>query len=302
MKVIHIGGIMKGCNICPRECSADRGSDKKGFCGEGDTVAVSRIGLHMWEEPSISGTRGSGTIFFRGCNLRCVFCQNKLISRGGGAYRELDSKSLAREMLALRDMGAHNINLVTPTHFAPRIAESLSLVKCELGIPVVYNSSGYESVDTLKMLDGLIDIYMPDFKYASAKLSAEYSNAPDYPKVAVAALTEMFRQLGENAFDDEGIMQKGLIVRHLVLPACRADSIAVLDTLCRILPKDKFKLSLMSQYTPEFAADCEFKNLHRRVTSFEYDSVLKYAISLGLDGYFQSRTSANSAYTPDFEE
>ena len=293
---------MKECDICPRKCFADRGADKKGFCGEGDTVTVSRIALHKWEEPSISGTRGSGTIFFRGCNLRCVFCQNKLISRGGGAYRELDPKSLAREMLTLRDMGAHNINLVTPTHFALRIAEALSLVKCELGIPVVYNSSGYESVDTLKKLDGLIDIYMPDFKYASAKLSADYSNAPDYPSVAEAAVLEMFGQVGENVFDNEGIMQKGLIVRHLVLPACRADSIAVLDTLCRILPKDKFKLSLMSQYTPVFAADCEFKNLHRKVTTFEYNSVLEHAIALGLDGYFQNRASATSAYTPDFEE
>lgn len=292
---------MKGCNICPRKCFADRGTDIKGFCGEGEKMAVSRIGLHMWEEPSISGSRGSGTIFFRGCNLRCVFCQNKLISRGGGAYRELDSKALAREMLSLRDMGAHNINLVTPTHFATQIAESLTLVKEELGIPVVYNSSGYESVETLRALDGLIDIYLPDFKYASRKLAEDYSNAPDYPKVAEAAVAEMFRQVGANVIDSDGIMRRGVIVRHLVLPSCRADSFDVLDILCRILPKNEFKLSLMSQYTPEFAADCQFKNLRRRLTSFEYDSVLEYAISLGFDGYFQNRSSATSAYTPDFE-
>ena len=292
---------MKGCNICPRNCFADRESDKKGFCGEGEKIAVSRIGLHMWEEPSISGSRGSGTIFFRGCNLRCVFCQNKLISRGGGACHELDSKELAREMLGLRDMGAHNINLVTPTHFVPHIAEALRLVKGELGIPVVYNSSGYESVESLRALEGLIDIYLPDFKYASQKLAADYSNAPDYPKVAEAAVSEMFRQVGANVIDNEGIMRRGVIVRHLVLPSCRADSFDVLNILCRILPKNEFKLSLMSQYTPEFAADCDFKNLHRKVTSFEYNSVLEYAISLGLDGYFQSRSSATSAYTPDFE-
>ncbi len=292
---------MKKCDICPRGCLVDRAYDHLGFCGEGEKIAVSRIGLHMWEEPSISGSRGSGTIFFRGCNLRCVFCQNKTISRGGGVCRELDVDELAREMLSLRDMGAHNINLVTPTHFAPQIALALELVRDSLDIPVVYNSSGYESVATLNRLQGLIDIYMPDFKYSSSKLAKDYSNAPDYPEIAETAVQEMFRQVGSNVIDAEGIMKRGLIVRHLVLPACRADSIEVLDKLSSILPKDSFKLSLMSQYTPEFAADCEFKNLHRKLTSFEYDSVLKYAISLGFDGYFQNRSSATSDYTPNFD-
>ena len=291
---------MKECNVCPRKCLVDRESKQRGFCGEGAGITVSRVGLHMWEEPSISGSRGSGTIFFRGCNLRCVFCQNKTISRGGGSFRELSETELAEEMLTLQQMGAHNINLVTPTHFAPRIAHTLELVKDELTIPVVYNSSGYESIDTLKRLEGLVDIYMPDFKYSSPNLSTDYSNAPDYPEVAEAAVIEMFRQVGEYVIDSEGIMRRGLIVRHLVLPACRKDSFEVLDKLVEILPKTAFKLSLMSQYTPDFAADCEFKNLRRRLTTFEYDSVLEYAVSLGFDGYFQDRASATAEYTPEF--
>lgn len=290
---------MAKCYLCPRECGIAR-ELKKGYCGEGDTAVISRAALHMWEEPPISGTRGSGTIFFCGCNLRCVFCQNKTISRGGGARREVSTDELSGIMLDLEAQGAHNINLVTPTHFADKVAAALTKVKHKLNIPVVYNSSGYEKTDTLKILEGLVDIYLPDFKYASSDLASLYSSAPDYPEVAKAAIEEMFRQTGAYVLDENGIMQKGLIVRHLVLPSCRHDSIAVLDILADTLSVKDIKLSLMSQYTPEFALDCEFKNLHRKLTSFEYDSVLGHAISLGFDGYFQHISSATSSYTPDF--
>ena len=292
---------MSECRLCPRECGTDRASGEHGFCGEGENMIVSRASLHHWEEPPISGSRGSGTIFFGGCSLRCVFCQNKTISSGGGARRAVTEAELADIMLSLEEQGAHNINLVTPTHFADKIASCLEAVRPRFGIPIVYNSSGYERVETLRMLDGLIDVYMPDFKYASASLASDYSSAPDYPAVALAALVEMYRQVGACEIDGEGIMKKGLIVRHLVLPSCRKDSIAVLDTIASALPTDAIKLSLMSQYTPEFALDCEYKNLHRRLTSFEYRSVLHKAIELGFDGYFQTPDAASTSYTPDFE-
>ncbi|MBO5416297.1 MAG: radical SAM protein [Clostridia bacterium] len=293
---------MSGCNLCPRSCGADRTLGELGFCGESNKITVSRASLHLWEEPPISGVRGSGTIFFCGCNLKCVFCQNRVISSGGGVRRELSAYELSELMLELEASGAHNINLVTPTHFSDSIARSLEQVRHKLKIPVVYNSSGYESLGALKRLDGLVDIYLPDFKYASADLAEKYSSAPDYPEVALAAISEMFRQVGECALGEDGLMKKGLIVRHLVLPACRHDSMKALDLLADALPVKQIKLSLMSQYTPEFASECEYKNLHRRVTSFEYNSVLEHAVSLGFDGYFQSLSSASAQYTPNFEE
>ena len=293
---------MKVCNLCPRECSADRRVDGLGFCGEKATLAVSRASLHMWEEPPISGTRGSGTIFFCGCNLRCVFCQNKIISRGEGTRYELCEEDLCRLMLRLEEMGAHNINLVTPSHFADTVASCLEQVKPRLSVPVVYNSSGYEKLSTLKMLDGLVDVYLPDFKYASSKLASDYSGAPDYPEVASAATKEMLRQVGSVSLDGNGLITRGVIVRHLILPSCRKDSIAVLEHLSRLLPIKDIRLSLMSQYTPEFALDCGFKNLHRRLTSFEYDSVLERAIALGFEGYFQALSSSSKEYTPDFDK
>lgn len=292
---------MSVCRLCPRECSVERVNGALAFCGESEEMTVSRATLHAYEEPSISGERGSGTIFFCGCNLRCVFCQNATISRGGGVRHTLTPEELSALMLKLQAAGAHNINLVTPTHFAKGIRKALLLAKPRLDIPVIYNTSGYEKVETLRSLEGLVDVYLPDFKYASRELSEKYSRAPDYPDVASLALREMFRQVGECVFDGDGMIQKGVIVRHLVLPSCRHDSIAVLHRLSELLPRDKIKLSLMSQYTPDFAKDCEYKNLRRRLTSFEYDSVLESAVALGFDGYFQSLDSSSTAYTPDFE-
>ena len=292
---------MSQCTLCPRECGAKRENAENSFCGESRQITVSRAMLHMWEEPSVSGTRGSGAIFFSGCNLRCVFCQNKTISRGGGNRRRLGEDELEKLILKLRDAGAHNINLVTPTHFADSVARVLERVKPSLDIPIVYNTSGYEKVETLRRLNGLVDVYLPDFKYASSELAEKYSSAPDYPEVATAALAEMHRQTGAAAFDENGMITRGVIVRHLVLPSHRRDSIAVLDIIADTVPVSDIKLSLMRQYTPDFALDTEYKNLHRRVTSFEYSCVLDYAISLGFEGYFQASSSASDGFTPNFE-
>ena len=290
---------MSICNICPRACGVDR-ERRSGFCSSPEYAAVSRVSLHMWEEPPVSGERGSGTVFFSGCNLRCVFCQNKAISRGNSDAKLYDVDALAELFLSVEDMGAHNVNLVTPTHFTVQISKALEKIKPSLSIPVVYNSSGYELADSLKMLDGLVDVYLPDFKYASGELANKYSSAPNYPEIAREALTEMYRQVGAVRFDNDGTIKKGVIVRHLVLPSHRKDSIAVLDALSELLPIKDIRLSLMSQYTPEFAQDSEYKELHRRVTSFEYNSVLDRALELGFDGYFQHRSSATASYTPAF--
>jgi len=293
---------VRECRVCPRECGANRIDGAIGFCGSGRDIRVARCDLHFFEEPPISGIRGSGTIFFVGCSLRCVFCQNRDISREGLAGRTVSRGELGDMMLQLQDRGAHNINLVTPTHFAYDIAEALESVRDKLHIPVAYNTSGYEKVETLRRLEGLIDIYMPDFKYMSSELSDKYSSAPDYAEVASAAITEMYRQVGKYRLDEEGILQKGLLVRHLVLPSHRKDSIAVIRRLAEILPVADVLVSIMSQYTPEFASDCQYKELHRRVTSFEYDSVVKVSEELGFRGFMQGRSSATSNYTPEFNK
>ncbi len=292
---------MRGCRLCPRDCGADRENGERGLCGEGAEMRISRISLHPFEEPPVSGKLGSGTVFFCGCSLKCVFCQNKKISRGEARGTEYSPEELAREMLLLRDEGASNINLVTPTHFADRVAETLRIVKPKLGIPVVYNTSGYERAETLKMLEGLVDIYMPDFKYASAETAKKYSSASDYPDVAAKAAAEMYRQVGKCEYAPDGTLKKGVLVRHLVLPGSRRDSIAVLEMLARTVPPSDILISVMSQYTPDFALDTPFTELHRRVTSFEYSSVVRVAEELGFDGFVQSRLSAVSDYTPKFK-
>ena len=287
------------CRICPRRCSIDR-AVRTGYCGMPDGISVARCAPHAWEEPPISGTRGSGTVFFSGCNLRCVFCQNHVISheRRGRAVTE---EELLEMLMALADTGVHNINLVTPTHYTPQLVRVLEKIKPHLHIPIVWNSSGYESAESLSMLDGLVDIYLPDFKYVSPELSSAYSGAPDYAEVASAAVTAMLGQVGRVQLDPDGIMTRGMIVRHLVLPGCRKDSIAVIRRLAELLPAEDFKLSLMRQYTPEFATTCPYPNLHRRVTDFEYQSVVDEAMRLGLDGYTQGKDAATSDYTPRFE-
>lgn len=290
---------MTECFLCPRACGARRAEGALGACGEGEEMRIARIALHPYEEPPISGKNGSGAVFFCGCPLHCVFCQNKAISRGGDG-RPYSSEELADELLRLEALGAANINLVTPTHFTDGIIKTLERVKPRLSVPVVYNTSGYESVRTLRELEGLVDVYMPDFKYASSELAEKYSHASDYPSVAEKALCEMYRQVGEYRIGEDGTLKRGLLVRHLVLPSHRADSIAVLRRIAELLPVGAILLSLMSQYTPDFALDCEYKELHRRVTRFEYEAVLAVAEELGFDGFRQSRTSAEKKYTPNF--
>ena len=292
---------MSKCYLCPRACGADREAGEIGYCRQGSEMRICRAALHRFEEPPISCERGSGTVFFAGCSLGCLFCQNKEISRGVNVGTQISPRELADVFFHLEAEGAHNINLVTGAHFATGIREALIMSKDKLKIPVVYNSSGYERVETLRSLDGLIDVYLPDMKYASSELAGKYSNAPDYPEVAIRAIGEMYRQVGKFVYGENGALVRGLVVRHLVLPSCRKDSMAVLELLSRTLPPKNILLSLMSQYTPEFATDCEYKELHRRLTSFEYNSVLAYAESLGFEGFMQGISSASSSYTPSFE-
>ena len=290
---------MAKCLMCPRGCPIDRFAGERGFCGATNEYVVGSANLHFYEEPCISGTRGSGAIFFSGCNLRCVFCQNRDISREivGKKYTE---NELISKMLELEERGAHNINLVTATPYSFFIAKTLEKAKKELKIPIVYNCGGYESIESLRALDGLVDIYLPDFKYYDDALAKGYSSAPNYATVAREALVEMHRQVGKLSLDKNGIATRGLIVRHLVLPACREDSKAVLKYISEILPTDEVTLSLMRQYTPDFARSDTPKNLKRRLTSFEYEDVLNYALLLGFDGFSQGKESAKADFTPKF--
>jgi len=290
---------VKKCLMCPRGCLVDRVSGEKGFCGAGNEYVIGSADLHFWEEPCISGVRGSGAIFFSGCNLRCVFCQNREISREIRGV-SISEDELISKMLELQERGAHNINLVTPTPYSLFLAKTLEKVRKNLKIPVVYNCGGYESLDALRALDGLVDIYLPDFKYFDEKIARSYSSAPNYAKIAGEAMVEMHRQVGALSLDEEGIARRGLIVRHLVLPSHRQDSKDVIKYLSEILPANEVTLSLMRQYTPDFADELSPSNLKRRLTSFEYDDVLNFAISLGFDGFSQEKESAKKDFTPEF--
>lgn len=288
------------CNICPRNCNTDR-NIKKGICGEGSEMRVSKIMLHHWEEPCISGTdktRGSGAVFFSGCSLHCVYCQNSAIS-GGGVGEIMFPSALAKKLLELQDKGAYNINFVTPTHFTLKIIETLDIIKDRLNIPVVWNTSGYEKPETVKMLDGYVDIFLTDFKYLSAEKSKKYSFAPDYAEYALPSLTEMVRITGKPVIEN-GLMKKGTIVRHLVLPGGYKDSIGILNLINDKIGADNILLALMSQYTPEFLRE-GYGEINRRITSYEYGKVLDEAEKLGFDGFMQARASATNKFTPDFE-
>ncbi len=289
----------QSCVQCPRRCGTQRTDASSGFCRMPSDIYVARCAPHLWEEPPISGSRGSGTVFFSGCNLRCVFCQNAVISREGKG-QPVTQDQLISMIQSLADEGVHNINFVTPTHYTEQLIPVLEKVRPQLKIPVVWNSSGYENVDSLRRLEGLVDIYLPDFKYMSTELSTSYSKAPDYAEVATRAVLEMYRQVGKPVFDGQGLMTRGMIIRHLILPGCRKDSIEVVRHLAEILPVDGFKLSLMRQYTPEFACHTPYKNLHRRLTDFEYQSVVEDALRLGMDGYTQGKDSASAKFTPIF--
>lgn len=290
---------MADCTLCPRACGADR-SVNRGWCGADEQPRIAKIMLHRWEEPYISGTRGSGAVFFCGCNLGCVYCQNHTI-RDGGVGELYSAGMLADAFLALEENGAHNINLVTAAPYVPKVAESLRLAKSlGLSIPVVYNSSGYECVEALKLLQGLVDIYLPDWKYISPLLSQKFSRAPDYAAVASGAILEMHRQVGDLQLDEEGIAKRGLAIRHLILPGCADDSRSVLDAIVSTLPACTY-ISLMSQYTPQ--PDTTIFPLNRRITRREYDRVMSYALSLGLYNILiQQLDSAETSYTPHFTD
>ena len=289
--------IYKSCTLCPRRCGIDR-TAKKGFCGADSTLRIARYSRHYWEEPPISGENGSGTVFFCSCSLKCVFCQNFVISHGQTGY-EITTDELAEVFLQLQQKGANNINLVTPTHFLPHILDALDIVKNDLTIPVVYNCGGYESVETIEMLKGYVDIFLPDMKYFDRSLSYEYSGAADYFDTALKAVRKMVDIVGSPVFDDKGLLKSGVIVRHLVLPNERHDSINVIKALGENFKSDEILLSLMSQFTP--TEQCkDIKKLSRRTTTFEYESVMKVVEELGFSGYFQQRTSAKSEYIPEF--
>jgi len=291
------------CTVCPRNCRVDRVNGKTGFCKETSDLRIARASLHMWEEPCISGTKGSGTVFFSGCNLKCIFCQNAEIALGETG-KNISIQRLSEIFLLQQERGAHNINLVTPSHFLPSIKIALEQAKNEgLTIPILFNSSGYESVDSLKALEGLVDIYLPDFKYISSKLSNDFSKAPDYFEVASAAIDEMFRQVGKCQFDENGMLESGLVVRHLVLPQHTKDSKAVIKYLYEKYG-DSIYISIMNQYTPmpHILSNSGFPELHRKVTKKEYDSVVDYAISLGLsNGFIQEGETSKESFIPPFD-
>lgn len=290
------------CTLCPRKCRADRDNGERGFCGETAQLTAARASLHLWEEPCISGTRGSGAVFFSGCVLRCVFCQNyDISSRGVG--KPITVERLCEIFLELQAQGAHNINLVNPTHFTPQVIRALEAAKARgLTLPVVWNSGGYELPDTLRLLEGLVDVYLPDVKYYSDELARRLSAAPDYFETAMAALDEMLRQTGAPVFSPEGLLLKGVVARHLVLPWEYRDSIEVIKRLGERFG-GKILFSLMSQYTPfgRVRTDPAFSRMNRRITTFEYQKALDAALEAGLTGYMQEKSSAKEEYTPKFD-
>ena len=285
----------RSCSICPRNCNTDR-SRGTGYCGCTENLKIAKYMLHYGEEPCISGTKGSGTVFFSGCSLRCVFCQNYPISHGMKG-EEITPGKLEEIMMMLRDKGAHNINLVTGTHFTEKIADVLKNCKKKLGIPVVWNTSGYEKAETLKMLEGLVDIYLTDLKYYSSDMSSRYSGAADYFDHAFPALEEMLRQQPECVSDDNGIMQRGVIVRHLVLPKGYHDSIKLMDRISAL--KNRPLVSIMRQYAPCYDA-VRFPEINRKLTTFEYEKVTEYCAETGLEGFMQKKGCDTLDMTPEF--
>lgn len=286
------------CAACPRGCKVERveNAPSKGFCKMPYNAVLARAALHMWEEPPISGTNGSGAIFFSGCSLRCVFCQNRGISRDNFG-KPVSKVHLIEMMQSLERQGAHNINLVNPTHFVPFLAEALREYKPH--IPVVYNSGGYDSVESLRQLEGLVDVYLPDFKYIRSQTAKRFSAAENYPEIAKKAVLEMRRQV-KDRFDENGIMQSGLLIRHLVLPGHSKESVEILQWLSKALPHDTY-LSLMSQYTP-CGRTYPFKELNRRLTTAEYERVVDAFWDCGFqNGFMQEKSAANTEFIPSFD-
>lgn len=287
------------CNLCPRNCNVDR-SINKGYCGQTDKIKVARASLHMWEEPCVSGERGSGTVFFSGCGLRCVFCQNFDIANGNTG-KEITVERLAEIFLELKEKGAHNINLVTGDHFVPQIISALDLAKSKgMDLPVVFNTSSYINKETLKLLENYVDIYLADFKYFDNETAKKYSNVGDYLQVVKTALEEMVSQKGTPVYDDEGIMTKGVIVRHLLMPGHLQESKAIIRYVYEEYG-ERVVLSIMNQYTPLKQVE-KYPEINRKVTDAEYESLINYAISIGVkEAYVQEGETAEESFIPPFD-
>ena len=287
------------CNLCPRGCNVNRNEGKLGFCKSGNKLRIAKAYLHMWEEPCITGEKGSGTIFFSGCNLRCIFCQNYYISEMNNGV-EITIDRFSQVCLDLQSRGATNINLVTPTHYVPLIVDGIKLAKKNgLCIPVVYNSSGYERVDTIKLLDGVVDVYLPDFKYYSDELAVKYSGCKDYYKYASLAIEEMVKQKGECMFDKEGNITSGVIIRHLIIPSRIEDSKKILKYLYEKYG-NKVYFSIMNQYTP--VKKFKLEELNRTVTDNEYDEVINYAWDLGIrQAFIQEGMTQSDSFIPKWD-
>ncbi|MEA4894030.1 MAG: radical SAM protein [Oscillospiraceae bacterium] len=289
---------MSRCFLCPRACGADRENGERGICSCGDLPVIARAAAHFGEEPCISGTCGSGTVFFSGCGLRCVFCQNREISVEGRG-REISVTRLAEIFSELEESGVHNLNLVTATHFTDKVVEALRLARPK--IPVVWNSSAYENTETLKMLEGYVQVYMPDFKYSSGEAALRYSGARDYPETAKAAINEMFRQTGPSVIDGEGLLKSGVLIRHLILPGRLYDAFDVIDWVAENFPKNAVLFSLMSQFVP-LAKKEKYPELDRPLTKEEYERAQSYLTLSGIEsGYFQELSSATGELIPDFD-
>ena len=292
--------LYKNCSICPRNCRIDRTNGQIGYCQSGHEIKAALASVHMWEEPPISGSCGSGTIFFSGCNLRCVFCQNYTISSENSG-KTISTERLSEIMLEQQAKGVHNINLVTATHFIPSIIKAVQKAKNNgLKIPIVYNTGGYEKVESIKMLEGTVDIYLPDIKYFSSELSLKYSGASDYFDYASEAVLEMYHQTGNNIYDDNGIMKSGVIIRHMIMPSHKEDSYKVLDWIRDNIGTEAC-VSLLSQYTPAYNAE-KYKEINRKLMSLEYTRVIEHFFDIGLkNGFMQEKSSAESKYTPIFD-
>lgn len=291
---------MTSCRLCPRSCGVNRRNGEIGYCGETDRIRIARAALHFWEEPCISGDSGSGTVFFTGCNLGCVYCQNHDIAHTGRG-KEVTIERLSEIFLELKNKGAANINLVTPTHFSPQIKDAVIHSKSKgLNIPIVYNTSSYETVESLRELLGVVDIYLADFKYFNNLLAKRYSNAPDYPEIAILAFDEMFRQQPELIFDDDGMLLNGVITRHLVLPGHQEDSKKILEHLNRRYGYSVL-ISIMNQFTPS-AALSSWPEISRVLDDEEYQQVVDYALTLGIEnGYIQEGETAKESFIPPFD-
>lgn len=292
--------MLSNCLLCPRNCGIDRLNNKRGFCNAGKNIKAAHVWLHKWEEPCISGENGSGTVFFSNCNLKCVFCQNNTISQCDKG-KEISIERLSEIFLEQQTRGAHNINLVTPTHYVPQIIEGIKLAKNNgLKLPIVYNTSSYENIETIKALNGYIDVYLPDFKYFDDKYAIRYSNAKDYFKYASAAIKEMFSQVGNPKFNKDGIMEKGVIIRHLMLPGLLFDSKKIMDYIYNTFGDDVY-ISIMNQYTPMNNVG-DYPEINKPLNPKHYDSLIDYALSIGIkNAFIQEEGTVSDSFVPPFD-